>query len=69
MIYHAYSLIEKEIKDGHMRGSSIVHVAKCHMIVTWEVLQAFLHIVMIFAVSIPNVWRTIDKLATHSVPP
>ena len=55
-VCHAYNQIEKEIKDGRMRGSTVVRISKCHVIITWEVLQAFLHIATIFAVSIPNVW-------------
>ena len=68
VICHAYSLIE-EIKAGRMRDSSIVHRAKCYVTVTWEVLQGFLCIAMIFANSIPNVWRMIDKLVTQGLQP
>ena len=50
-VCHAYNQIEKEMKDGRMRGSTVIHMTKCHVIVTWEVLQAFLHIATIFAVT------------------
>ena len=43
--------------------------AKCHVIVTWEVLQAFLCIATIFAVNIPNVWQVMDLLVTHGLQP
>ena len=69
VICHAYNQIEKEMKAGCMSGSTAVGTAKCHVIITWEVLQAFLHIATIFAVSIPNVWRTINKLVTQGLQP
>ena len=52
-----------------MRGSTVVCPTKCHVVVTWEVLQAFLRIATMFAVSIPNVWPTIDKLVTQGLQP
>ena len=68
VICHAYNQI-KEIKAGHMRGSTAVHMAICHVLVTWEVLQALLCIAMIIVVSTPNVWRTISKLVTQGLQP
>ena len=68
-VCHAYNQIKKEIKDRRMRGSTVVCITECHVIITWEVLQALFRIVMIFAVSIPNVWRTIDNLVTQGLQP
>ena len=67
VICHAYNQIEKEIKARHMRGSTAACTAKCHVIVTWEVLQAFLRIATIVVVSTPNVWQTINKLLTQDL--
>ena len=39
------------------------------VIVTWEVLQAFMHIAMMFALSIANVWGSIDNLVTLVLQP
>ena len=66
-----YNQIEKELKAGCMRGSTAVRTAKHHVIVTWEVLQVFLHIATILVVSIhePKVRRMIDKLVTQSLQP
>ena len=40
----------------------VVVTTKFHVIVMWEVLQAFPCIATIFVVGIPNVWRTIEKV-------
>ena len=56
MICYAYNQIDKAIKAGRMRGFTAVHMAKYHVIIIWEVLQAFLCIATIFAVGMPNVW-------------
>ena len=37
------------------------------MIVTWEVLQGFMHVVAMFAVGIGNVWGTINNLVTQAL--
>ena len=69
VICHAYNQTKKEIKAGSMSGFTVVRMAKCHVIITWEVLQAFLYIAMIFAVSIPNVWQTINMVVTQGLQP
>ena len=66
---HAYNQNEKDIKYGRMRGSTVVRMSKCHVIITWEVLQAFLRIATMFAISIPNVWQMIDNLVTQGLQP